>query len=314
MTRTLSLTLFWLLMTLSRSVTAIEIEDSVGSHRFTETPERVIALSWSAAENLIELGVKPLAIADVKGYNAWVVQPALPDGLKDVGARHQPSLERIARLKPDLIVVSSGQEAMIAKLKLIAPVLYFDDFRADHDNIAAARNTFLTLARLFKREEFAQQKLAEQNRAMMQMKRKVRSHFGGTPPSVDVVRLSDLSHVRIFDRNSLVHGALRALGLNESLQLPATNWGVSLHALTRLADSQGILMYIRPFPQEEKLFGLPLWQAMPFAQTNRVAGVDPAWTYGGISSRFYLAEHLTKALLELPSAATPLAALPEAAQ
>lgn len=296
-----SLCLFGLLLTLSRTGLALEITDSTGVHHFDKTPQRVIALSWNNVENLVELDITPLAIADIRGYNTWVAQPALPEKVADVGVRHQPSLERIARLKPDLIIIGSTQGAMLQKLKLIAPVLYFDDFHADHDNEESARSTFIKLARLFDREELALQKLEKQKAKLNALRQQVADHFNGEPPSVDVVRLTNLSHVYIHDSNSMVHAALSALGLKESISLPASTWGVGLRPMTQLTEVEGVLLQIEPFPLEDKLFNLPFWKAMPFANARRQGSVEPAWSYGGISSRYYMAEKLSKALLELPT-------------
>ena len=67
-------------------------------------PKRVVAIEWDTVENLHMLGMSPVGAADMKGYDTWVAAPR-PRGMKDVGSRQSPSLERIAALRPDLIVV-----------------------------------------------------------------------------------------------------------------------------------------------------------------------------------------------------------------
>ena len=66
--------------------------------------KRVVAIEWDTVENLHMLGMAPVGAADMKGYDTWVAAPR-PRGMKDVGSRQSPSIERIAALKPDLIVV-----------------------------------------------------------------------------------------------------------------------------------------------------------------------------------------------------------------
>ena len=48
------------------------------------------------------LGMAPVGAADMKGYDTWVAAPR-PKGMKDVGSRQSPSIERIAALqaRPD---------------------------------------------------------------------------------------------------------------------------------------------------------------------------------------------------------------------
>ena len=71
-------------------------------------PKRVVALEWDALENLVSLGVKPVGAADLRGYRTYVAV-GLPGGITDVGTRQEPSIERIAKLRPDLIVVPSNR-------------------------------------------------------------------------------------------------------------------------------------------------------------------------------------------------------------
>ena len=69
------------------------------------------------------LGMAPVGAADMKGYDTWVAAPR-PRGMKDVGSRQSPSIERIAALRPDLIVVPDYRSTKnLAQLKKIAPVL-----------------------------------------------------------------------------------------------------------------------------------------------------------------------------------------------
>ena len=85
--------------------------------------KRVVAIEWDTVENLHMLGMAPVGAADMKGYDTWVAAPR-PRGMKDVGSRQSPSLERIAALKPDLIVVPDYRSTKnLSQLKRIAPVL-----------------------------------------------------------------------------------------------------------------------------------------------------------------------------------------------
>ena len=67
-------------------------------------PKRVVALEWDGLENLRSLGVKPVGGADLRGYRTCV-SVGLPGGVTDVGTRRSRSIERIAKLTPDLIIV-----------------------------------------------------------------------------------------------------------------------------------------------------------------------------------------------------------------
>jgi iron complex transport system substrate-binding protein len=50
----------------------------------SDTPKRVAALSWELVESVIELGVTPVAISDIKGYREWVRVPSIPVETQDI--------------------------------------------------------------------------------------------------------------------------------------------------------------------------------------------------------------------------------------
>lgn len=68
-----------------------QVEDSEGVKTLEAQPVRVAALNWDIAEQVIELGVTPVAVPDIAGYSDWVVQPAIPEGVTDIGTRTEPS-------------------------------------------------------------------------------------------------------------------------------------------------------------------------------------------------------------------------------
>ncbi len=87
--------------------------------------EDVVALEWVAVEHLQTVGIEPVGVADVAGYEDWAgVGAPLEGEPTDVGTRTEPSIDAIAGLAPDLIVAVAGRDdAAYADLEAIAPVL-----------------------------------------------------------------------------------------------------------------------------------------------------------------------------------------------
>lgn len=276
----------------------ITVTDSRGAQTFPAPPKRVIALSWSLAEHLVELGVAPVAIADPGGYATWVARPALPAGVGDVGLRQEPNLERIAELSPDAILISDDQIAMAPMLERIAPVLHFESFNADHENAEAARRTFRTLGRLFGREAEAEAKLGALDARLAALRARIAGHFDGTPPPVTIIRFVDEARVIVHGENAMPSAALAALGLRNGAEIPASTWGIAFRRVAELGRvADGIVLHIEPFPEADKLFATPLWRAMPFVREGRFRALPTVWTYGGAMSIGYLAEEIATALL-----------------
>ncbi|MDF1598653.1 iron-siderophore ABC transporter substrate-binding protein [Mesorhizobium sp. YIM 152430] len=274
------------------------ITDSRGTQTFAEIPQRVVALSWAVVEQLVELDVPLLAVADPEGYALWVVQPALDPGVENVGRRDEPNVERIAELRPDVIVISDDQAELAPVLERIAPVVHFTLFSLDHDNAEATRTSYLELARLFDREALARERLAGLDAQLADLRGRVESHFGADLPKVTAISLMDQARVRVHGGNSTSEAALLALGLKPAFPQPATTWGFVQKRVEQLGTiKDGIILNIEPFRAADQLFPSPLWRAMPFVRERRFASVKPSWTFGGAFSIGYLAEAFTEALL-----------------
>ena len=80
-----------------------------------------MSIDWTQTETLIALGIKPIAMAQQSGYEAWVKAPAIPSTTADVGLRTQPNLERLSELKPDKIFISPMFTSLIPKLSPYRP-------------------------------------------------------------------------------------------------------------------------------------------------------------------------------------------------
>ncbi|MFT3688944.1 ABC transporter substrate-binding protein [Paenirhodobacter sp.] len=82
--------------------------------------------------------------------------------IMDLGFIVKPNLEKVHALRPDLILITSLQAEHYTEMSRIAPVIHFDvDYRdSSADHIAIVRAHFLTLAKIFGKEDVAQEVLA----------------------------------------------------------------------------------------------------------------------------------------------------------
>lgn len=279
----------------------ITVTDSRGEQTFESVPERVVALNWSMAENLVELGIDPVGVADVPGYRRWVVQPELPESVVNVGKRSEPNMERIASLDPDVILLSTDQSGLADKMSRVAPVLFFDAFRKDHSNAEQAKTIFLELGRLFQREERARHQLAMLEARFIWLRGRLRDHFGEDLPAVVSVGFASPTVVRVFGTNGMPWYVLRQLGMESAMPQPASQWGQTQKEVADLNElgRDDALLYFRPTVLAGDLLEKPLWNALPVVEAGRVAPVEPAWVYGGAMSLRYLAENMTDALLTI---------------
>uniref|UniRef100_UPI00358E54FA iron-siderophore ABC transporter substrate-binding protein n=1 Tax=Vibrio parahaemolyticus TaxID=670 RepID=UPI00358E54FA len=284
---------------IARANADITVHDAYGAVTFEQVPQRVVVLNWDILEQVLALDIEPIAAPNLPGYRQWVVNPYAPESIEDIGTRAEPNLEKIASLKPDVILAASPQQDLIPLLRQIAPVVYLPNFSQNEAAAQTAIKHFRTLGALFDKQELAEQKLAKLNDSFKQLRDKIRQHYSA-PLDVLVMRFSTPNSVLLSTENSTTDYVVEQLGLTNPIKVSARAWGIKQDRINRLQNlEQSFVLYVQPFPQESKLNSSPLWQAMPFVKKQRVNSVKAVWAYGGAMSLQYMAEAITDSLIEL---------------
>ncbi len=270
-----------------------------GSITLGQTPERIVSLNWAATEALLLLGVKPVGVADRDGYEVWVKDPELPEGVANVGTRVAPSLEAIAELKPDLIVTSSEMAPAADLLERIAPTYVISVYKQNTAPFAKAQEMLLTLGDMLNREDKAST-ILESIEATLDRQRKRLKDAGLTDRPVALVNFLDDRHVRIYAPNGLYQNALEALDLENAWPRSGNYWGfsvVGLEAIAPHADSR--LVVISPVPPglENTLPDSPFWTHLTPVQEQEVYTLDTIWPFGSVFPVKRLAIQLADSLL-----------------
>lgn len=109
------------------------VEHAMGTTTIEKTPEKVVILTNEGTEALLALEVTP-----VGAVQSWLGDPwydHIKEDMTDVevvGVEHEVNLEKIAALKPDLIIGNKlRQEAVYEQLSAIAPTVFSDTLRGD---------------------------------------------------------------------------------------------------------------------------------------------------------------------------------------
>ncbi len=277
-----------------------QVEDSEGAKTIKAQPVRVAALNWDIAEQVIELGVTPVAVPDIAGYSDWVVQPAIPEGVTDIGTRTEPNFSALKKLNPDVILIASPQKDLQERFSEIAPVLYYQTYSEQHSNAAAAIENFKKIAQLLGKEEQANNKLAAMDARIAVLKAELAKAYPDDKPKVTSFRFASTTSVYIYGNNSIPQYALEQLGFENAMDLPASQWGISQKRMTELKKvKNGIALYFEPFPYQDKLNQSPIWKSIPFVRSGQFSPVEASWSYGGAMSILYNAEAMAQSLLAL---------------
>lgn len=272
-----------------------------------KTPGRVVALNWWLAEHLLALGVVPVGVADMEGYKEWVAKPKMPKSVKSVGRRQAPNLEAIRALEPDLILVSGHLKAAVPALKAIAPTLVQTTYETASNPWEKAQEHLLSLGRVLDRESQASDIIQQAKRDFADTRQRL-TDAGLAGQNAFIVRFLDDRRLRIHGSNSMLSNAMEQVGMVNASDRPTNLWGFTPGTLADLGGHPDAwLFYVRPWPEVDRarLQATGLWSYLPMAKKDRIAGVGPVWTFGGVISAPRMANMLAEAILERMPGQTP---------
>jgi iron complex transport system substrate-binding protein len=136
----------------------MEISHQLGRAIIRQQPERIAVLDMNDVDHLHLLQV-PIAGMPKDYVPAFLAELSQDPNIMDLGAIVQPNLERIYKLKPDLILLSSLQASHYPKLAALAPSIHYDiDYQlSGSGHIDKVISHFHQLAQIFGKEQQAEQ-------------------------------------------------------------------------------------------------------------------------------------------------------------
>ncbi|ABN75088.1 ABC-type Fe3+-hydroxamate transport system, periplasmic component; FhuD [Actinobacillus pleuropneumoniae serovar 5b str. L20] len=256
-------------------------------------------LDWTVAETLIALGEKPVAVGDVKSYQQWVGEPALPNDTLDLGVRMQPNPELILTLKQgdhDLHFINSSFYAQAtATLEPFSSVTLVD-FYTEGD-------AWQNIVNASRKVAFIADKQAEFEALMTSYWQKIDEIRPLVQPYLErpiaLVQFIDTRHLRIYAANSPFGAVLSQLGFHNAWSGSQNAWGFETIDVTQLAKlaPNSRLVVVKPYPANigSALRYNTLWQHLAMAKDPLI--LPAVWTFGGIPSAQRFAEMFANGLL-----------------
>lgn len=270
------------------------VRDAEGVQEVPDDVERVVALEWVYAENLLALGVQPVGVAGVDGYRNYVDVPVnLSEDVTDVGTRQEPSIETIASLNPDLIIGVTFRHAEIRdRLEDVAPTLLFDPYPAEDGPrpLDEMETTFVEMGEALDREDRAHQVLGQTHDHLNRQRAEVRAAgAAGQEVLLAQTYVSEGSPtMRLFTNNSMAVQALDEIGLRNAWTEPFAPYGFDTVGLEALAPvDEATFLYTAhaeddPFRDGGEWAGNDAWGNLTFVQEDRVHHLPgDTWVFGG---------------------------------
>lgn len=286
---------------------SLTVTDARGQEVRLDGPaKKVVGTEWNVVEMLLTLGVKPVGAADVKGYTAWDTAEKLPEGVKDIGTRGEPSVDTVAALKPDLVVATTDlSDSAIDQLERVAPVLVVRSADASRQLQLLTDNVNL-LAKATGTEGRAKTELAAWQKTLADGKQKLAdAGLGGAQLAfADGWVQGNSVSVRPYVAGSLISDVNAELGLVDPWKLKGDDsYGLAatdVEGLTALGDVHFAYIAndadgVDPF--RDGLKDNAVWISLPFVQAGDVHRLpDGVWMFGGTAAMTQYVDALVGAL------------------
>jgi iron complex transport system substrate-binding protein len=267
-----------------------------------------VALEYEYAEILSSLGVDLVGMSETSQYQQWVGKAVpLRGAPQDVGVRMEPSVEKIAELRPDLIVASARSVSpdVRTQLERIAPVIVLST-EGGRDPLATIAGTVNTLALAAGVPQAGRELNAKLSQTLEANARTVAdAGLSGTPAVFALVENEGNSVLfRMHGDGSPIDAVLTAMGFARAWSGAADADGVSytdVEGLTALPSQTRFLSWTNQRdgdPIQVSLARNAVWQGLPIVTGRHVLPIaDGLWPYGGPESMIALSNEITHAVV-----------------
>ncbi|MFI7443556.1 ABC transporter substrate-binding protein [Nonomuraea indica] len=246
------------------------IKHAMGETVIPTQPKRVVALDQSFVDAVLTLETP------VVGYTTYrSIEDKLPDYLGTVAAEHgkeatpvgtleEPSLEKIAALKPDLIVSAKVRhEALYDKLAKIAPTVFSETTGA------IWKENLRLVGQALGKEDLADTRLKEFEERAGKIGTAIKEKKDGKLPTISIVRFAGEPTVRLYVEKSYSGLVMKDVGFPRPEGQPTVTDSIVVDvSQERIADLDADHIFVATYPDptsegpKAKFVGNPLWNKL----------------------------------------------------
>ncbi|NJM87825.1 MAG: iron-siderophore ABC transporter substrate-binding protein [Hydrococcus sp. RU_2_2] len=249
------------------------VQHIMGSACIPRNPQRVVILTLDSFANSWALGIQPIAFNYFPRVPIPKYLQGKADRIESIGSYNSPNIEKILRLKPDLIISGSELKGIYKQLSYIAPTVVLntpplwtemlEELAQVLDKQEVGRKL---IDRYWKRVEKLKQTLADRCKTM----------------EVSIADISSEYGIGAYGEKHFSWSVLKDIGLQrpKSHNLFYIN---TLISKEKISDIDGDVLFVVSSEREDdkktlnKLKQSPLWLHLEVVQQNKVYVVDKHW-------------------------------------
>jgi iron complex transport system substrate-binding protein len=275
------------------------VKHAMGETKVPEKPQRVVVLTNEGIEAVLALGIKP-----VGAVKSWIGDPFYKHIAKDmegvtvVGEEKQPNLEKIAALKPDIILGNKMRhEKIYQQLSAIAPTVYSETLRGEW------KDNFKLYADALNRKAEGDKVLADWDKRIADFKQKAGDKLS---TKVSLVRFMT-GKTRIYYKDTFAGVILNEIGFARPAKQNNDGFADDV-TKERIPDMDGDIMFYYTYDTgdgkasqaEKEWTNDPLWKNLNVVKNHKVYKVDDMiWnTAGGVRAANLMLDDLEKYFLK----------------
>lgn len=258
------------------SESTMTVTDARGEVTIPADPQRIVDISGNS-DILSILGYSVIGTANSDAYDTTIVPAYLEDTLKDAeilgySMQAEMDVEAILALEPDLIIISSVQEAMYEQLQDVAPTVMIELAQIDWTE------DLMEVAQIFNKTQEAENWLADYKEKAVEVGNTLKETYGEDTTYLAI--LASAGNIYIFDAAGYGSIFYDEMGLARPEGMPAQT-DISLPVVTYEGLAAIDTDVIFAVGTEEDLATLDadsLWKSMPAVQAGKVVTL-PASPY-----------------------------------
>ena len=241
----------------------------------------------------------PLGFPELRRYAQSVVEPAVPQGVTEIGLRTEPNLELVEALRPDLIVAGNDLAPMARQFERIAPLMRFDPDRFDEpDRIASGKAAMKELADHLGAGSAFEAFVATFDQEIAAARTRLQD-YDARP--LFIAAVLDGRRMLVFGKNSLFQSVMADLGIENAWDGFTSRYGhatVSMDRLTTRPEARLLAVGAQGLVTVENVLAAPVLSSLPFVRQRRFSLIPQVLFYGGLPSARRFARLASAALGE----------------
>lgn len=280
------------------------VQHVMGSTCIPRNPQRVVNLAADGLANLWALGIRPIASTYTPGFPTPKYLQGKVAQVESVGDYKTPNLEKVLKLKPDLIIYDSQYKSQLPsiykQLSYIAPTVVLNTPYPSPPWI----DMFEDLATVLGEEEIGQQLIDQYWQRVEKLKQALGDHR--KTMEVSIANTSSEYGIWSYGEKHFSGSVLKDIGLQRPPAQRGDFFYIENISQEKLSDIDADVLFFVSWEREddqktlERLKQNPLWSQLEVVQKNKVYVVGTHWHNSDIYAINAILDDLEKYLVSTP--------------